>query len=94
MDAVRRGGIVARRPGQTRTGPHRLDRAVASKGASLMSSRGKKKTTAAKLNREARLRERRAEKQTKKEARRAATGPVAVPVQPSPGDDDHGAGPG
>lgn len=37
-----------------------------------MSSRGKKKTTMGKLNREARLRDRRSEKQTKKEARRAA----------------------
>jgi hypothetical protein len=35
-----------------------------------MSSRGKKKTTMAKLNREARLRERRYEKQARKEARR------------------------
>lgn len=37
-----------------------------------MSSRGKKKTTMAKLNREARLRDRRNEKQAKKEARREA----------------------
>jgi hypothetical protein len=37
-----------------------------------MSSRGKKKTTFAKLNREARLRERRYEKQARKEARREA----------------------
>lgn len=37
-----------------------------------MSSRGKKKTTMAKLNREARLRDRRSEKQAKKEARRVA----------------------
>ena len=35
-----------------------------------MSSRGKKKTTFAKLAREARLRERRAQKQARKEARR------------------------
>ncbi len=42
-----------------------------------MPSRGKKKTTMAKLNREARLRERRSEKQARKEARRdaAATEP-------------------
>jgi hypothetical protein len=38
----------------------------------LMSSRGKKKTTMAKLSRESRLRERRQEKQAKKEARRNA----------------------
>jgi hypothetical protein len=37
-----------------------------------MSSRGKKKTTMAKLNREARLRERRSEKKARKEARRDA----------------------
>lgn len=37
-----------------------------------MSSRGKKKTTMAKLTREARLRERRYEKQARKEARRDA----------------------
>lgn len=37
-----------------------------------MSSRGKKKTTMAKLNREARLRDRRSEKQARKEARREA----------------------
>lgn len=35
-----------------------------------MASRGKKKTTMAKLTREARLRERRVEKQARKEARR------------------------
>ena len=37
-----------------------------------MSSRGKKKTTMGKLNREARLRDRRSNKQAKKEARREA----------------------
>jgi hypothetical protein len=37
-----------------------------------MSSRGKKKTTMAKLTRESRLRDRRIEKQVKKEARRHA----------------------
>jgi hypothetical protein len=37
-----------------------------------MTSRGKKKTTMAKLNREARLRERRSEKVARKEARRDA----------------------
>jgi hypothetical protein len=37
-----------------------------------MSSRGKKKTTMAKLTREARLRERRMEKQERKDARRDA----------------------
>jgi hypothetical protein len=38
----------------------------------MMSSRGKKKTTMAKLSRESRLRERRAEKAARKEARRNA----------------------
>jgi hypothetical protein len=37
-----------------------------------MSSRGKKKTTFAKLNRETRLRERRLDKQARKEARKLA----------------------
>ena len=45
-----------------------------------MSSRGKKKTTMAKLTREARLRERRDEKAARKEARRdAATDPHREP---------------
>ncbi|MFZ1996153.1 MAG: hypothetical protein WAU75_18725 [Solirubrobacteraceae bacterium] len=46
-----------------------------------MSSRGKKKTTMAKLNREARLRERRSEKAARKEARRDAA------ANPSDGED-------
>jgi hypothetical protein len=44
-----------------------------------MSSRGKKKTTMAKLTRESRLRERRMVKQAKKEARRNAP-----PLEPEP----------
>jgi hypothetical protein len=44
-----------------------------------MSSRGKKKTTMAKLNREARLRQRRDDKQARKQARREAA--VASPVE-------------
>jgi hypothetical protein len=49
----------------------------------VMSSRGKKKTTMAKLTRESRLRERRAEKQVKKEARRHAVAvEAATPVVP------------
>jgi hypothetical protein len=43
-----------------------------------MSSRGKKKTTMAKLSRESRLRERRLDKQARKDARKAAP-----PVDPS-----------
>jgi hypothetical protein len=47
-----------------------------------MSSRGKKKTTMAKLNREARLRDRRALKQERKDARRdARTDPSAEPLE-------------
>ena len=38
-----------------------------------MSSRGKKKTTMAKLSRESRLRERRVEKEARKQARRFAS---------------------
>lgn len=45
-----------------------------------MASSGKKKTTMAKLTRESRLRERRAEKQAKKVARKQAA--AAPPPQP------------
>jgi hypothetical protein len=51
-----------------------------------MSSRGKKKTTMAKLSREARLRERRAEKQARKEARRAAAVAETSPRLPQAED--------
>ena len=57
-----------------------------------MSSRGKKKTTMAKLSRESRLRERRQVKLAKKEARRNA--PAEEPDQPSvavPGQDEAAA---
>ena len=47
-----------------------------------MASRGKKKTTMAKLNREAKLRERRFEKQARKDARKLA--PVEPPETTSP----------
>jgi hypothetical protein len=47
-----------------------------------MASKGKKKTTMAKLTREARVRERRIEKQAKKDARkRAAAEPPVVPAE-------------
>jgi hypothetical protein len=48
-----------------------------------MASRGKKKTTMAKLNREAKLRERRMDKQARKDARRQAPD---QPEQPEPAD--------
>ncbi len=47
-----------------------------------MSSRGKKKTTMAKLSREARLRERRYEKAARKEARRDAAANPPNPELP------------
>jgi hypothetical protein len=48
-----------------------------------MASNGKKKTTMAKLTREAKLRERRIDKQTKKDARkRAAADPSPVAAEP------------
>jgi hypothetical protein len=54
----------------------------------VMSSRGKKKTTMAKLNREARLRERRSEKLARKEARRdAAANPEHHDVSDAEADD-------
>ena len=51
-----------------------------------MSSRGKKKTTMAKLNRDARLRERRTDKLARKQARRdaAAAAPDLDPTAASP----------
>ena len=54
-----------------------------------MASRGKKKTTMAKLTREARLRDRRLEKEARKAARKLAT-PDATsgsPTTPPTGDD-------
>jgi hypothetical protein len=55
-----------------------------------MPSRGKKKTTMAKLNRETRLRQRRVEKQIRKEARRDAA--AASPEgEPSPTEDSTGS---
>ena len=52
-----------------------------------MSSRGKKKTTFAKLNRETKLRERRAEKEARKQARRLGL------VEPTEVEDDSEAVP-
>ena len=54
-----------------------------------MSSRGKKKTTMAKLARESRMRERRAEKAARKEARKhaAAMGPLEADQQQA-GDEE------
>jgi hypothetical protein len=46
-----------------------------------MASRGKKKTTMAKLNRESRLRERKRDKQARKEARKQAAS-ESQPVPP------------
>lgn len=57
-----------------------------------MSSRGKKKTTMAKLSRESRLRERRVEKEARKQARRHSAAAQATyelqlsPEDPSPAD--------
>jgi hypothetical protein len=58
-----------------------------------MSSRGKKKTTMAKLSRESRLRERRVEKQAKKNARKqlSAVEPTEAadtPTGPPAGQDE------
>jgi hypothetical protein len=47
-----------------------------------MAGRGKKRTTMAKLNRESRLREKRADKEARKEARKLA----ALEGPPEPGD--------
>jgi hypothetical protein len=49
-----------------------------------MASRGKKKTTMAKLNREAKLRERRLDKQARKDARKQGiVDQPAEPIDPS-----------
>jgi hypothetical protein len=57
-----------------------------------MASRGKKKTTMAKLNREAKLRERKLDKQARKDARKreAAEGP-AEPTEAPLDEDDRAA---
>jgi hypothetical protein len=55
----------------------------------VMASRGKKKTTMAKLSREARLRERRVEKQARKEARRDAA--ALEPQRDLPATEAHNA---
>jgi hypothetical protein len=53
-----------------------------------MASRGKKKTTMAKLTREARLRDRRLEKEARKNARKRAAADPASPPRDSPIGDD------
>jgi hypothetical protein len=53
-----------------------------------MSSSGKKKTTMGKLNRERKLRERRLDKQTKKDARKQASHHHAQPRDVLTGGDD------
>ncbi len=53
-----------------------------------MASKGKKKTTMAKLNRESRLRERRRDKQARKEARKQAAS-ESQPVPPGDTLTDH-----
>jgi hypothetical protein len=53
-----------------------------------MGSRGKKKTTFAKLAREQKLRERRQIKQAKKDARKSALEPGPLPSDPIPAHRD------
>jgi hypothetical protein len=53
-----------------------------------MASKGKKKTTMAKLNREAKLRDRRLEKQARKAARKLAPDPASGPNSTPPTRDD------
>jgi hypothetical protein len=55
---------------------------LSNKGRTDMASSGKKKTTMAKLTRESRLRERRADKQARKDARKNA------PAEPLDGAED------
>lgn len=57
------------------------------KGMECMASKSKKKTTMAKLNREAAVRERRQRKQARRDARKqAAAGPPSGPNDPPTGD--------
>jgi hypothetical protein len=57
-----------------------------------MASRGKKKTTMAKLNREAKLRERKLDKQARKDARkREAADPSVAPTEAPLDEDDRAA---
>ena len=53
-----------------------------------MASRGKKKTTFAKLARESRLRERRIEKQAKKEARKRAAENPSMQLRETPAGEE------
>ena len=53
-----------------------------------MASSGKKKTTMAKLNREAKMRERRMDKAARKDARKQLAADVRDGIVPAP-DDDH-----
>jgi len=53
-----------------------------------MASRGKKKTTMAKLNREARLRERRLDKQARKDARKQAEADQPAEATDTPAGDE------
>ena len=53
-----------------------------------MASSSKKKTTMAKLNREAAVRERRLEKQAKKNARKLAAAQPSVATSASPSDEE------
>ena len=69
------------------TGPLGLVASALGLKETPLSSRGKKKTTMAKLSRESRLRERRQEKAAKKDARR-----YAAENPPPPGDDTEFAG--
>jgi hypothetical protein len=57
---------------------------VGAHGKALMASRGKKKTTMAKLNREAKLRERKRDKQARKEARKQAAAAGRAPSLEEP----------
>jgi hypothetical protein len=57
-------------------------------GGLLMASSSRKKTTMAKLNREAAVRERRLRKQAKKDARKQASADQADRTGDTPSDDD------
>ena len=54
-----------------------------------MASSGKKKTTMAKLNREAKMRERRMDKAARKDARKQLAADVRDGIVPAPADEAH-----
>jgi hypothetical protein len=73
--------------GNVKSPGFRDDGPAASNKETIMASRGKKKTTFAKLNRETKLRERRAEKEARKQARRMDAEAAAEADETAPAEE-------